>query len=355
MARIVVLAERNLTPMRGKTAVGLIRYREPEIVGSIDSTRSGMDVATALGQDVGHGIPVFRDVPESLTARPDTLAIGVSPASDQLKPDFRAQILLAIESGLDILSGLHFRLSQDPEIATAARRHGVRLHDLRTPPEDRRVAAHVERRQGNSTVLAVGSDGTVGKMTTMLELDRAARQAGLSSTFLATGQTGMMIAGGGLPADGIVSDFLAGAVQEHVVELAERFDWTFVEGQGALNHPAYAAVTVGIMHGALPDAMIMCHAAGATSIEERPDCRLPDLPRLIAANEEMVNLVRPDGDCAVVGVSLRTLGMSDRDAAAAVRQVTEETGLPTTDVIRFGPEPLLAALLAHRDNRRGDR
>ena len=354
MARIVVMAERNLTPLDAKTAVGLIRYREPEVVGAIDSTRCGLDVATALGLDIGRGIPVFRDVPQSLAARPDTLAIGIAPANDLLYPYWRAQILLAIESGLDILSGLHFRLAHDPEIAAAARGYGVRLHDVRTPPESRRVAAHVERRHGNTTVLAVGSDGTVGKMTTMLELDRAARRAGMSSTFLATGQTGMMISGGGLPADGIVSDFLAGSVQQHVVELAERFDWTFVEGQGALNHPAYAAVAVGIAHGALPDAMVMCHSAGATTIEGRPDCPLPGLPRLIAANEEMVNLVRPGARCAVVGISLRTLGLSDRAAEAAVREVSEETGLPTTDVIRFGPDPLLKALVAHRDNPKGN-
>ncbi|HEY0641146.1 MAG TPA: DUF1611 domain-containing protein [Pseudonocardiaceae bacterium] len=347
--RMVVMAERNLTPLDAKTAVGLIRYRPDAVVGAIDSTRCDGDVAAALGLDIGRGMPVFPDVPTALAVRPNTLAIGVAPANDQLYPHYRRQILLAVEAGLDILSGLHFRLSDDPEIAAAAARHRIRLHDVRIPPATRRVAGRVDRRRGNHTVLAIGSDGSVGKMTAMLELDRAARRAGLRSAFLATGQTGMMIAGGGLAADTIVSDFLAGAVQQHVVELATRADWTFVEGQGALNHPAYSAVTLGIMHGALPDALIMCHAAGSTALQGRPDCRLPALSRLVRANEEAVNLVHPRGDCAVVGVALRTLGLSDAEAAAAVREVAAETGLPTTDVVRFGAGELLDALLRHRD------
>jgi uncharacterized NAD-dependent epimerase/dehydratase family protein len=184
-------------------------------------------------------------------------------------------------------------------------------------------------------------------MTTMLELHRAARAAGRRSDFLATGQTGILIAGAGVPADSVVSDFLAGAIEERAVELAERADWTFVEGQGALNHPAYSAVTLGILHGAMPDALVLCHVPGARTINGWPDCPMPPLERIVRMNEDAAGWLRPTG-CPVVGISLLTWGMSDRDAADVIRTTEDATGLPTTDVIRFGADPLLAALTRHR-------
>ena len=347
MARIALLAEGLFTPFDAKTAVGVLRYREPEVVAVIDSTRRGTDAATALGMDIGRGVPVVGGVAEALSGKPDTLVLGITPGNDRLYPRYREEVLAAIAAGLDVHSGLHFQLAEDPEIAAAARASGVRLWDVRRPPEGRRVARLLPRRSGNHTVLAVGSDGSVGKMTTMLELHRAARHTGLRSAFLATGQTGILIAGAGLPADAVVSDFLAGAVEEKVVELAARADWTFVEGQGALNHPAYSAVALGIMHGALPDALILCHIPGSTVINGWPECPIPPLDRVVRMNEDAAGWLRPDGS-PVVGISLLTWGMSERDAVAAIRATEDATGLPTTDVVRFGADPLLAAVARHR-------
>jgi uncharacterized NAD-dependent epimerase/dehydratase family protein len=342
MARLAIMAERNFATFGAKTATGVLRYRGSEVVAVIDSTKAGQDAATALGMDLGRGIPVVADVAQALRQRPDTLVIGINPSNDLLYPYWRDQILLAIEAGLDIHSGLHFRLGGDEQLAAAAARAGVRLWDVRQPAAPARVARFLPRRPGNRTVLAVGSDGTAGKMTTMLELDRAARQSGMSSTFLATGQTGILICGSGLPADAIASDFLAGAVEEQVIECAERFDWTFVEGQGALNHPAYSAVTLGLIHGARPDAMILCHRAGATAIRGWPRCPLPPLERIIRMNEEATGWL--DAAAPVLGISLVTVELPIGQAREAARQIEASTGLPTTDVLRFGAEALLEAL-----------
>jgi uncharacterized NAD-dependent epimerase/dehydratase family protein len=347
MDRIVLLAEGLFTPFDAKTAMGVLRYREPEVVAVVDSSRRGTDAATALGMDLGRGVPVVGDVAESLAGAPDTLVIGITPGNDRLYPRYRQEVLAAVDAGLDIHSGLHFRLGEDPEIAAAASSRGVRLWDVRRPPETRRVARYLAHRPGSHTVLAVGSDGSAGKMTTMLELHRAARSAGWRSAFLATGQTGILIDGDGVPADSVVSDFLAGAIEEKVVALAERADWTFVEGQGALNHPAYSAVTLGIMHGALPEALILCHIPGSRTINGWPDCPMPPLERIVRMNEDAAGWLRPRG-APVVGISLLTLGMSDHEAVDSVRRTADATGLPTTDVVRFGADTLLAALERHR-------
>src|SRR5579885_1600166 len=231
-----------------------------------------MDVAQALGASFGVGIPVVRDINEALVLQPDTLLIGIAPMGGALPAAWRWQLLKAIDAGLDIISGLHFFLSEDEELRAAAEKRGVTIWDVRRPPATNRVAQFTPHRPGSHTILLVGSDCAVGKMTAALELDREAQKRGLSSAFVATGQTGIMIAGNGLPVDRIISDFVAGMVEEMVLHFASRYDWVFVEGQGALNHPGYSPVTLGLLHGALPDAMIFCHKAGATGIEGYDNC-----------------------------------------------------------------------------------
>jgi uncharacterized NAD-dependent epimerase/dehydratase family protein len=181
-------------------------------------------------------------------------------------------------------------------------------------------------------------------MTSALELDREAASRGLNSAFVATGQTGIMISGNGLPVDRIISDFVAGMVEEMVLDFTNKHDWVFVEGQGALNHPAYSPVTLGLIHGSMPDAMIFSHQAGATAIESYTYCPLPSLKRMIAFNEDTVSWVRPERPCKVVGLSIVTHGLSEQAAQAALKQAEDETGLPATDVIRFGAGVLMNAL-----------
>lgn len=347
MRRVAILAEGALNWHTGKTATGVIRYGREPVVAVIDSTKAGLDVSQALNMDLGQGIPVVKDIYEAMTYGPDTLLIGIAPMGGALPESWRWQLLAAIEAGLNLVSGLHVFLSEDEELRAAASRRGVTIWDVRRPPETKRVGTFKPHRPGSHTVLTVGSDCAAGKMTVALELDREARARGLNSAFLATGQTGILIADRGLPADRVISDFLAGETEYLVLELTGKHDWVFVEGQGALNHPGYSPVTLGLLHGSMPEAMIFCHHAGATAIDGLPHATFPDLKRLLRLNEEVVNILPQKRPSKVVGIALVTLGMNDEQAQEAIRATEEETGLPTTDVWRFGAGRLMDALLEH--------
>ncbi len=347
MRKLVILAEGNFEVDASKTATGVIRYSRDKVVAVIDSTKAGQDVAQALGVDLGKGIPVVRDINEALNFQPDALLIGIAPRGGNLPPEWRWQLLAAIENGLDIINGLHALFSEDEELRTAAQKRGVTLWDVRLPPNKRVISSYTPHRPGSHTILAIGSDCSTGKLTTMLEINREAQRRGLNSAFVATGQTGIMIAGNGLPIDHIISDFVAGMVEEMVLDSAARHDWVFVEGQGALNHPGYSPVTLGLLHGSLPDAMIFCHRAGATAIGGYDHCSLPSLSRMIEINEDAVNWLHPKHNSKVVGISLLTYHLSEVEARDEVRRVEDATGIPTTDVLRFGPGTLMDALSMH--------
>src|SRR5579863_1814684 len=347
MRRIAILAEGAFTLRSAKTATGVIRYGKDTVVAVIDSTRVGQDVTQALGAPMGAGIPIVLDIHEALTYQPDTLMIGIAPVGGALPTAWRWQLFIAIDAGLDIVSGLHFFISDDEELRIAAQKRGVTIWDVRRPPDKNRVAEYLSHRPGSHTVLMVGSDCAIGKMTVALELDLEAQRRGLSSVFAATGQTGIMISNSGIPADRIISDFIAGMTEEMVLNFTNDYDWVFVEGQGALNHPSYAPVTLGLIHGSMPDAMIFSHKVGEKTIEGFEQCPLPSLSRLIEINEEAISWLRPDRSSKVVGLALVTHGLSDSEARAAIQQAEEETGLPATDVWRFGAGVLMGALIKH--------
>lgn len=347
MRRIAILAEGAFNWHTGKTATGVIRYGKEPVVAVIDSTKAGQDVSQALHVDMGKGVPVVKDIHEALTYQPDTLLIGIAPMGGALPEAWRWQLLTAIDAGLDLVSGLHFFLADDEELRVAAEKRGVTIWDVRRPPETKRVGMFQPHRPGSHTVLMVGSDCAAGKMTAALELDREAQARGLSSAFLATGQTGILISGRGLPADRVISDFIAGETEHLVLELANEHDWVFVEGQGALNHPGYSPVTLGLLHGSMPEAMVFCHHAGATAIDGLEHATLADLNRLIRLNEDIVNILPHQRPSKVVGLALVTIGMSDEQALEAIKQAEEETGLPATDIWRFGAGKLMDALVEH--------
>ena len=347
MRRIAILAEGAFEWHYGKTATGVIRYGKDTVVAVIDSTKAGRDVSQALGASIGIGIPVVRDIHEALKYQPDSLLIGIAPIGGALPESWRWQLLTAIDAGLDIISGLHFFISDDEELRAAAKKRGVTIWDVRRPPDNNRVAQFLPHRPGSHTILMVGSDCAVGKMTVALELDREASNRGLSSAFVATGQTGIMISGTGLPVDRIISDFVAGMVEQMVLDFTNEHDWVFVEGQGALNHPGYSPVTLGLIHGSMPDAMIFCHKPGTTEIEGYQHCLYPPMNRMIQLNEDPVSWVRPERPCKVVGLALMTLHLGEQEAQDAVKQVEDETGLPATDVLRYGAGVLMDALSQH--------
>ena len=347
MQRIAILAEGAFTWRSAKTATGVIRYGKDPVVAVIDSTHTGKDVSQALDAHIGIGIPIVQDIHEALTYQPDTLMIGIAPVGGALPSSWRWQLLTAIESGLDIISGLHFFISDDEELRATAEKYSVTIWDVRRPPDKNRVAELIPHRPGSHTILMVGSDCAVGKMTVALELDREANNRGLNSAFVATGQTGIMISNNGLPVDRINSDFVAGMVEEMVIDFTNKHDWVFVEGQGALNHPGYSPVTLGLIHGSMPEAMIFCHKAGTTEIEGYNHCLFPSLNRMIQLNEDTVSWVRPEQPSKVVGLALMTFGLNEQEARDTLKQVEDETGLPATDVMRFGAGVLMDALSRH--------
>ncbi len=344
MRRLVILAEGRLGVHSAKTAVGVLRFGTDPTVAIIDSTKAGQDAASALGlADVGVGVPVVATIEEALEFEPTALLIGIAPIGGRLPEEWRPTLLRAISAGLEIISGLHVFLGDDPELSAAAAEHGVRLWDVRRPPDEvaMRIGTGQRHRPGSHTVYLGGSDCHTGKMTVALALDRAARARGWNSAFAATGQTGIMIAGSGVPADRFIADFLPGGIEHLVLDLTERHDWVFVEGQGSLGHPAYSAVTLGLIHGVQPDLMILCHEVGRTAISGYPDYPLPSLPALIQMHETVAGWVAP---ARVAGIALMTLHLPEDEARAAIDKVSAETGLPATDPIRFGADVLLDAL-----------
>ena len=235
------------------------------------------------------------------------------------------------------------RLHDIPGLPELAREHGVELRDLREPPRDLSTATGANLEVDGTIVLTVGSDCAIGKMTATCELDLEARKRGLRSVFVPTGQTGIAIAGWGIAVDAVVSDFLAGAAERLVVEGAKRGDLLWVEGQGAILHPVYSGVTVGLIHGSAPHLYVLCHEVGRTITEGDPtESPLPSLPELIQLHERMSLKRRP---AKVVAISLNTSTVSEDEARAAVAAAEDETGLPADDPVRFGAGKLLEAVL----------
>ena len=343
--RLVILAEGEFAPHTGKTAFGVIRYGRDEVVAVLDSTRAGQNVGAFLP---GHDIPIVATLAEvlALPTPPDTLLIGIAPAGGRLPGSWRAVILAAIDAGLDVLSGLHTFIADDPEFASVAAARGTTIVDFRRPPDRMETAVGRRHGPGKRVILTVGSDCAIGKMSVALELRRAAQAAGERVSFVATGQTGMMIEGWGVAVDRLISDFAQGTV-EWLVEQGEALgDWVIVEGQGSLDHPAYSSVTLALIHGATPHAMVMVHKPGQRDHEfdHLPGTAFPiaALPNFIDLHERVAALIAPS---KVVAVALNTsLYPDDAEARAVIEAVSAETGLPTDDPFRFGADRLWPAI-----------
>lgn len=282
--------------------------------------------------------PIVASLEAALAFEPSALLVGVAPPGGALPPDWRATIRAAIEAGLDIVSGLHQILGEDVEFAAAAVARGTAIVDVRVPPPPHLFGGKASGIP-SFVSLTVGSDCAVGKMTASLELTRAASAAGRDARFLATGQTGILIAGSGVPVDRTISDFTSGAVEELVLANADA-ELLFVEGQGAINHPAFAAVTLGLLYGAAPDALILVHLATRTHMDDY-GTPLLSLPRLIELYEDLCATVKP---ARVTGIALNTYGLDDERARRAIDDAAALTGLPCDDVVRFGPQALYAAM-----------
>jgi uncharacterized NAD-dependent epimerase/dehydratase family protein len=345
LRRLVILAEGQFAAHSAKTAYGVIRYGRDDVVAVLDSTRAGQNVAAYLPC---RDIPIVATLDEALARPnpPDALLIGIAPTGGRLPESWRATILAAIDAGLDVLSGLHMFVGDDPEFAAAAAARGTQIVDYRRPPDRMETTVGRRHEPGKRVILTVGTDCAIGKMSVALELRRSALAAGDRATFVPTGQTGMMIDGWGVAVDRVISDFAQGTV-EWLVEQAEALgDWVLVEGQGSLDHPAYSSVTLALIHGATPQAMIMVHKPGLAEhdFDHLPEASFPiaSLPGYIELHERVAGLVAPS---KVVAVALNTsLYPDDDEARRIIESTVAETGLPADDPVRFGADRLWRAI-----------
>ena len=342
--RLVILTEGHGID-DAKTATGVIRYGRDDVVAILDSTMVGRNVNESIP---GHDIPFVGRLSDALdgTVRPDGLLLGIAPTGGKLPPAWRAIILEAIGAGLDIHSGLHQFLGDDPEFATAAARSGSRLIDYRRPPDRMETTLGRRHLPGKRVILTVGTDSAIGKMSVALELVAAARRDGASAVMVPTGQTGMMIEGWGAAVDRLISDFTNGTVEWLVEQGEARGDWVFIEGQGSIDHPAYSAVTMGLIHGGTPHAMVLVHKPGLAEhdFDHLPGVSFPIAPLVpfIEMHERIAGMIAPS---KVVAIALNTsLSRSDEEARSLIAAIQEETGLPTDDVIRFGADGLWTAV-----------
>jgi len=343
--RLVILTEGQFGIHDAKTAIGVIRYGHDDVVAILDSTMAGRNLRDVLP---GFDIPFVGNLAEALAGprRPDGLLIGIAPTGGRLPAAWRATILEAIAAGLDVHSGLHQFLGDDPEFAAAAERAGTRLIDYRRPPDRMETAVGRRHAPGKRVVLTVGTDCAIGKMSVALELVSAARDDGASAVMVPTGQTGMMIEGWGVAVDRVISDFANGTVEWLVEQGETRGDWVIVEGQGSIDHPAYSAVTLGLIHGATPHAMVLVHKPGLAEHDfaHLPEASFPiaELGPFIELHERIAGLVAPS---KVVAIACNTSRYPDDDEARRVMAAIEaETGLPADDPVRFGAARLWPAV-----------
>ena len=251
----LILADGDFSPMTSKTANSVIRYLPDRVVGVVDRVSAGKTVQEVLG--FGGAIPVVGSMREGLARKPDVVLIGIAPAGGRLPEEWRAWLGEALDAGCDLWSGLHTFLQDDPVLAEKARAKGRTILDVRKPPANLPVAMGLAREVDALVVLTVGTDCNVGKMTAQLQLVKGLNDRGLKTRFVATGQTGIFIEGWGTGVDAVVADFIAGAAEELVLKAAQGADVVLVEGQGSINHPGYSGVTLGLLHGSCPDALIL--------------------------------------------------------------------------------------------------
>jgi uncharacterized NAD-dependent epimerase/dehydratase family protein len=290
--------------------------------------------------ELGRDAPIVGTLEEALERSPTSILVGLAPAGGRLPEEWIDTLRAAGDAGLEIVSGLHQRLA--PELP------GKRVWDVREPPEDIPLFSGEVFEVEPKVALTVGTDTAIGKMTASLEVERAARQAGVGAEFVATGQTGIIIAGWGICVDAVVSDFVAGASEQLVLKAARRGpDVILVEGQGSLGHPAYSGVTLGLLHGSCPDCLILC--AADPHEEVFAGVPRPSPAHVARLYEEVAALVKP---APVVAVSVNTSGLEEAEAREFVAKVAGETGLPAADPFRASAVPILEAVMQAPKTRR---
>jgi uncharacterized NAD-dependent epimerase/dehydratase family protein len=334
--RLVILVDGHHDAHTAKTAINVIRYKPEDVVAVLDRQAAGKTTQELFG--VGGGIPVVGSLAEAPAA--NALLIGIAPPGGKIPPPWRAIILEAISRGLGVVSGLHELLRDDPEFVQAARRHGVELVDVRASDEHD-VAGRQGIREGCLRIQTVANDCSLGKMVVAVEVVAGLKRRGVDAKFVATGQTGILIEGDGIAVDRVISDFVNGAA-EKLVLANQHHEVIVIEGQGSLFHPRYSCVTLGLLHGAMPDGLILCYEMGRTVTYGMEEVPLASLEEVRDFYERAACIMHP---CRAIGVAINGARFSDAEVAAERDRVRQRMGLPTCDVLRHGPDELVEAVL----------
>jgi uncharacterized NAD-dependent epimerase/dehydratase family protein len=341
--RIAILLHEGIRGTSGKTGLAMLRYSSARIVAVIDRQSAGECLPDLTG--ILREVPIVASVQEALPYEPEILAIGIAPAGGTLPEEWRQEIRVAIAAGIALVNGLHTPLANDPELKPLLQ-SGQWIWDIRQEPAGLKVGSGQARLLNCLRVLTVGTDMGVGKMATSLELNRSSLQRGLRSRFLASGQAGIMLSGGGIPLDAIRVDFAAGAVEQMVMQAGTDADILHIEGQGSLLNPASTA-TLPLLRGSQPTHLILVHRAGQTHIRTYSHVSIPPLREVVRLYETVTAAGGAFAPARIAAIALNTAHLNDQDAEQAIEQTQIETGIPCTDPVRFGADLLLDAILSN--------
>ncbi|MEP0753089.1 DUF1611 domain-containing protein [Trichocoleus sp. Lan] len=341
--RVAILLHEGIRGIHGKTGLALLRYSEALVVAVIDRQCAGESLRELTG--IPREVPIVASLEEALAYTPDILAIGIAPPGGALPAEWWQEVKQGIAAGLSIVNGLHTPMASHPEIQTLLK-DGQWIWDVRQEPAGLKIGSGQARSLACKRVLAVGTDMAIGKMSTCLELNKAALQRGLRSKFLATGQAGLMIAGDGIPLDAVRVDFAAGAIEQMVMLFGEEHEILFVEGQGSLLHPGSTA-TLPLIRGTQPTHLVLVHRAQQATIRNHPHVPIPPLPEVIQLYEAVAAAAGAFAPVRVVAIALNTAHLDADTAQRAIAQIQAETKRPCTDPVRFGADTLLDAVMSN--------
>lgn len=333
--KLAILLHGGIKSDRGKTGLSLLRYSPSPPMVVIDHESAGESLQALTG--INCPAPIVDSLTSALAYQPDVLVIGIAPAGGAMPDEWLQELKQAIAAGLSLVNGLHTPLAQHPQLAPFLQ-PGQWIWDVRQEPKDLQIGSGQARFLACQRILTVGTDMAIGKMSTSLELHKAANSRGLKSKFLATGQAGVMISGAGVALDAVRVDFAAGAVEQLVLGTAVDQDLVIIEGQGSLLHPGSTA-TLPLIRGSQPTAMILVHRWGQEQIRNHPDFGIPPLPEVIRLYEAVALGAK------VKAIALNTSLLDPHMASDAIAYTQAATGLPCTDAVRFGAEVLLDAVL----------
>lgn len=334
-SRVAILLNGGTKGHHGKTGLAFLRYSQNEIVVVIDSETAGQSLVELTG--IEREVPLVKNIQAALAYTPDTLLIGIAPSGGQLPANLLSEIETAVAAGLSIINGLHTPLNpRFPQLQPQQR-----IWDLRQEPPGLTIGRGQARSVAAERILTVGTDMGIGKMSTSIELHRTALERGINAEFMATGQAGVAIANRGIVLDAVRVDFAAGAVEQTILQLGQDRDLIVIEGQGSLLHPGSTA-TLPLIRGSQPTGLVLVHRAGATHIYDLPHVSLPPLPEVIQLYETVASV--GGMGVKVKAIALNTFGMNAIKAQREIESTADLTGLPCSDVVRFGGATLLPAV-----------